>query len=130
MGPDNIDVAKKIIRGIAEETYKDEEILDFLISDNELLRIAIEAGRTKEGIRETARAVTKKYVKTPMFAKTVEAYIENHKDKELLAKAAANDDLINELIDDERLYELVKNEGEINDKVLSFIVSRTLEKLN
>ncbi len=128
--PDNIDVARTSIRNRAKQTYKDEAILDFLTSDNELMMIAIESGPSKEGTKKTARAITKKYVKTPMFAKLVETHIADRKDKTILAKAVSDEKFISALIDDLELYELVISEGEINDRVVNIIIARTLENLN
>ncbi len=115
----NLPITRTIITAILKDYIQDPAIIEMVISDKKTMDIAIRGGYSREGLRETTTAIIKKYVHTPMYARTIQSC----KDRVLLENLTRNADLLNRLAAEDAIVELVLESGGMTDRVIAAVAA-------
>lgn len=126
LNPINIPITKTIITAVLGNYITDKAIIEMVISDNDLMDIAIRGGFSEKGVRNTATAIVKKYVKTPMYAEKIKA----SKDSALLARLSTDEALLKKLAEDDDIAEMVISTGGMTDQVIHAITAGIKDSLD
>ena len=113
--PVNMPVSKNIAESILRTRFKDEEIIETVLADASLVETTLKGGFSEEGLKKTTAAIMREYVKTPYFKDD----IQTREDTELLAKLTTNREMAHEMVEDEKILELILAEGAMTGPVMA-----------
>jgi len=122
----NMPITKTITKSILGQHISDPAIIDLVINDQELIKTTMYGGYTDEGMENTARAIVKKYVKTPLYAEK----IAGSPYEEELALLATDTELLEEVLEDDDIPKMIMTTGGMSDLVVGRLVTLIKDELD